>query len=134
MYNKATLIGRVGKKPEIKDGNKGNKFCRFTIACNSYQNGKENTQWFNVICFGKCAEACSQYLDKGSLALVEGKIQVDEFEKDGVKRNTVSILSDRVIFLSQKNGQHQDNQSTQIPIQVQESAFGDSESADDIPF
>ena len=60
MYNKVTLVGRVGKKPEIKDGNKGNKFCRFTIACNSYQNGKESTQWFNVICFGKCAEACSQ--------------------------------------------------------------------------
>jgi single-strand DNA-binding protein len=134
MYNKVTLVGRVGKKPEIKDGSKGNKFCRFTIACNSYQNGKENTQWFNVICFGKSAESCCQYVDKGSLVLVEGKIQIDEFEKDGVKHNTISVLSDRIIFLSTKGNHGQDNQTSQQPVQVQESAFGDSDVVEDIPF
>lgn len=135
MYNKVVMIGRLAKKPELKTNSSGDKsYTRFSIAVNSFSNGKEETQWFDITAFGKVAEVCSNRLDKGSVVMIEGKLQINEYEKDKVKHKTTNIIADRVVFLSPKaNTQQQQNQPEVIPQQTTGEVFG-GEVADDIPF
>lgn len=131
MYNKVIIIGRVGKKPELKEGKRGNKYSSFSVAVNSFSGGKEETQWFDITTFNKIAESCSSNLDKGSVVAIEGKLQNNEYEKDGVKRKTTVIIADKVLFLSPKtNGNNSEiapsSQNLQVPII--------EEQTDDIPF
>lgn len=135
MYNKVVMIGRLAKKPELKTNSSGDKaYTRFSIAVNSFSNGKEDTQWFDITAFGKVAEVCSNNLDKGSVVMVEGKLQINEYEKDKIKHKTTNIVADRIVFLSPKsNTQQQQNQTEVIPQQTTGEVFG-SEVADDIPF
>ena len=107
MYNKVTLIGRLGKDPELTDVGSTKK-CSFSIATSEHWNDKdgqkqEKTVWHNIVSWGKSAESCSQYLAKGSLVLVDGKIDSYQYEKDGEKKTFYSIKSDRVKFLDKKS-------------------------------
>lgn len=134
MFNKVIMIGRLAKKPELKTNSSGDKaYTRFSIAVNSFSNGKEETQWFDITAFGKVAEVCSNNLDKGSVVMVEGKLQNNEYEKDGVKHKSTSIIADRVVFLSPKAHTQQQNQPEVMPQQTTGEVFG-GEVADDIPF
>ena len=105
-YSKAIIIGNLTRAPETKYLPNGTQVANFTIACNrKYKSGeemKEEVSFFDCVAFGKLAELCSQYLAKGSAALVEGRLKQERWEKDGQQRSRVVIVAESVVFLSPK--------------------------------
>lgn len=111
--NKQIVMGHVTAKPELTDTKGGTKVCRFNVAANRpKRNGEDQgTDFFRVTTFGKTAENCAKYLDKGAGAAVKGRIQTGSYEnKDGNKVNTVDIVADKVTFTKGGN----ENDSTLI--------------------
>jgi single-strand DNA-binding protein len=108
LKNKVQLIGNLGSKPEIKTFDGGKKMARFSIATNeSYRNAKgekvTETQWHNVVAWGKVAEIAEKYLDKGSEVAVEGKLTSRTWnDKDGVKRYITEVQVSEVLMLGEK--------------------------------
>ena len=103
--NKVTLIGRVGKDPEVKTTKDGKKVASFTIATNDYQkdsSGNQKTQWHNITVWEGLANTVEQYLKKGAEVYVEGRISYEEYEKDGVKKNFTRITGSNFQFLGSK--------------------------------
>lgn len=116
MINKVILIGRTANKPSLKEGKSGNKYCHFSLATNTGYGEKKQTDWHDITSFGKTAELCAQYVDKGSLIMIEGRITYDKYEKDGKTTKTTRIIADDVTFLSSKNQtQSESQQNPQIP-------------------
>ena len=97
LRNKVQLIGNLGMLPEVKEFEKGKKLAKFSIATNeSYFDSKgnkvENTQWHNLIAWGKIAEKAEKYLDKGTEIALEGKLINRMYEdKTGVKKYITEI-------------------------------------------
>ena len=106
MLNKWSGIGRLGKDPEIKYLPQGTAVCNFSMACEtSYKSGdewKKQTFWADIVVFGKRAESIIKYLNKGSMAYVEGRLQTRSWEVEGSKRYKTEIIGDQVIFLDNK--------------------------------
>jgi len=137
MINKAILIGNLGEKPELKHLPNGTAVANFSVATTENWmkdgNKESNTTWHKVKIFGKHAEACAKYLDKGSKAYVEGKIDNRSYEKDGVKKYITEIQAKEVKFLST-------NQDTNKALQDAGSkkdyqvASDTNFASDDIPF
>jgi len=107
--NKLIAIGNLGKDPETRYLPSGAAVCNFSIAVSESwkdkQTGeqKERTEWMNIEVWGKTAEACQQYLTKGSQCYVEGKLQTDKWQdKDGNDRWTTKVRADSVQFLGSK--------------------------------
>ena len=101
MFNKAILIGRLGRDPSLKTTATGKAVCSFTIATDDFYGGKKQTEWHNIVVWGKQADACDKYLRKGSQVAVDGKIQSRKWEtKSGDKRTSVEIVAFNVRFLS----------------------------------
>jgi len=104
--NRALLIGRLGKDPELTYTQGGTARCRFSLATSeSYKDQagewQERTEWHNVVAWGKQAESAGKYLTKGSQACIDGKIQTRSWEdqKTGEKKYMTEINAQRVIFL-----------------------------------
>jgi single-strand DNA-binding protein len=117
MYlNKALIIGNLTRDPELKSLPSGTAVCNFSLATNrnytdSDGNKKEDTNFHNIVVFGRQAETTSQYLSKGSMALVEGRIQTRSWEGDDGKRNyRTEIVADRIQF-GPRNGASDGNYS-----------------------
>src|SRR5215471_14986164 len=97
--NKAILVGRLGRDPETRYTSGGQAVCNFTMATDeSYKdrNGErqKRTEWHRIVVWGKQAEIAQQYLRKGSLIFVEGRIQSREWQdKEGQKRTTFEIVA-----------------------------------------
>ena len=144
--NKVIVVGRLGRDPELRNTTSGNSVCSLTIATDeSYidKNGSkvEQTEWHRVSVFGKIAENCNQYLHKGSLAYVEGRLTTRKYtDKDGIERQITEIRGDRVQFLDSKGGSGQGSQPQakaprkQSQPKPQAQAQGDYDTADDVPF
>jgi len=98
--NKVILIGRLGKDPELKNTASGSSVCSFSLATSKKYKDKEQTQWHNVVAFGKLAEICGKYLQKGRQAYIDGEIRYEEYEKDGVKKYITKIIANEVSFLN----------------------------------
>lgn len=110
--NKATILGNLGKDPEVRYSAAGDAFCNLTIATSEQWKDKatgekkELTEWHRVSFFGKLAEICGQYLKKGSQVYVEGSIRTRKWtDKDGQDRYTTEIRGDELKMLgSPKTG------------------------------
>lgn len=95
--NKAIILGRLGKDPEIRQMPNGNSVCNFSIATSETWKDKntgekrERTEWHNCVSFGKQGEIIAQYVKKGDQIYIEGKIQTDEYEKEGQKHYRTKI-------------------------------------------
>ena len=104
MYlNKAMVFGNLTRDPELKSLPSGTKVCSFAIATNRVykdRDGKraEQTDYHNVVVFGRQAETTAQYLKKGSSAYVEGRLQTRSWEQDGAKQYRTEIIAERVQF------------------------------------
>jgi single-strand DNA-binding protein len=103
--NKVILVGNLGKDPELSYLPSGQSVAKFSLATGrSYKdkNGemKEETEWHNIVAWGKLGEICAQYLTKGRQAYVEGRIQTRTWEgRDGQKRTSVDIVANDVQML-----------------------------------
>jgi len=104
--NKVMIIGHLGQDPEINSTTSGTLVSSLSVAT-SYKpkDGEQRTEWHRVTCFGKTAENCKEYLSKGSLVYVEGRLQTRKWQdKEGNDRYTTEIVAFSVIFLDKKGG------------------------------
>ena len=104
--NKVCLIGRLTTKPELRYTNSNLPYTRFSLAVNrnfSNSQGQRETDFINIVVWRKQAENVCNYLDKGSLVSVEGRIQTESYDgQDGNKRYTTDVVADNVSFLESK--------------------------------
>ena len=113
--NKCTIIGNLGRDPEIKTIPSGQKVASFSLACSEKytKDGQkvEKTEWINCKAWGKLAEIIEKYVKKGNQIYVEGKLETQTFEKDGVKRYKTEIVVNNMLMLGGKNEGSNDSPS-----------------------
>lgn len=114
--NKVQLIGTLGRDPEMAYLPSGSAVVNLSIATDESYNDKQSgqkvdkTEWHKIAAFGKLAEIIGQYLKKGSKAYFEGKLQTDEYEKDGIKRYSTKIVAFEMMMLDGKQDDGQQGQ------------------------
>jgi single-strand DNA-binding protein len=131
--NRIIIIGNLGSEPEMRFTPNGRPVTSFSTATNrryttSEGERREETEWFTVVTWGRLAEQCNQFLSKGRLVYVEGRLRSHSWEgQDGQKRYRNEIVADRVSFL--------DRQSS-APLNEEKSIDSgmDDIEPDDIPF
>jgi len=102
--NRATLLGNIGNDPEIINLESGSKIAKFSLATNkSYKNAQgekvNETQWHNIVCFGKLSDVVEQHFQKGKKMLVEGEITTRSWDdKEGNKRYITEIVMSNFEF------------------------------------
>lgn len=125
MLNKVELIGRAGRDPETRITQSGAKVVKFRLATGT----KDKTQWHNITCFGKSAELAEQFIQKGKLIHIDGRLDYQQWETDGVKRNRTEIVANYFLMLEPKTNlqpQVESHYSSAIPTKEELDA--------DIPF
>lgn len=109
MFNKITLIGRLGRDPETKMTPAG-IVANFSLATDetwldSQGQKQERTEWHRIVVWGKQAEFCAKYLTKGRLAFVEGSIRTCKYQdSQGQERSVTEVKAQRVLFLDKAAG------------------------------
>lgn len=135
--NRVMLIGRLTAKPELRYTGSNVPYSRFTVAVNrtfSNNNGERETDFINCVIWRKQAENVCNYLDKGSLVSVEGRIQTGSYDdKDGNKRYTTDVVADSVQFLESKS-QSQNRSNDVTPYDYQGDVPTNNVSVDEDPF
>lgn len=146
MYlNKAFVFGNLTRDPELRALPSGMNVCSFSVATNRVyrdRDGKkqEQTDFHNVVVFGRQADTVSQYLKKGSSVFVEGRMQTRSWEgKDGEKKYRTEIVADRVQFGPKGSGGGAKRSDDEMPEEPSSSGTGidypkDDINPDDIPF
>lgn len=110
LRNKVQLIGNIGKTPEIRTTGTGKKMAKFSLATNeTYRNtsGEKitETQWHNVIAWGKIAEIAEQMLDKGKEVAIEGKLVNSVYtDKNGVKKYFTQVQANQLLLVGRSEG------------------------------
>lgn len=111
--NNVVLIGRLTKEPELKFLQTGMAVCNFTLAIDKNlskekrqemeSKGQPTADFINIVVWGKQAESCANYLDKGRLTAVQGRIQTRSYEaNDGTRRYVTEVVANHVEFLEWK--------------------------------
>lgn len=146
MLNQAQIIGHLGKDPEVRYMPSGDAVANFSIATTEKWKDKstgeqrEATEWHRINTFGKLAEIVGQYLKKGSLVYVAGKIVTRKYtDKDGIERYATEIKADSMKMLGgreQGDGAPQQQARPQRPSAAPQGAQGSGfdDMDDDIPF
>ncbi len=124
--NKVVLIGRLTRDPELRNTQSGTTVCNFNLAVNRPFSKNKEADFFRIVVFGKIAENCNKYLAKGRLVGIDGRIQNNNYEKDGVKQYGTDIIAERVEFL--ERGDKQNDTSGHIE------GFVPVDDDEDIPF
>jgi single-strand DNA-binding protein len=135
--NRIIIIGNLGSEPEMRFTPNGKPVTSFSAATNrryttSDGERREETEWFTIVTWGRLAEQCNQYLTKGRLVYVEGRLRSHTWEgQDGQKRYRNEIVADRVSFLDrQATTSFQEDK----PIEGSTESGDDDIDPDDIPF
>lgn len=106
MLNVVAIMGRLVKDPELKSTNSGKSVCSFRIANDSgYKNadGSSQTNWLDVVAWGKTAEFVCKYFPKGSLIAIDGRLQTRQYQdKNGQNRTAVEIVANNANFAGGK--------------------------------
>ncbi len=106
MINKVILTGRLVRDPELRYSEQGVPFAIFTLAVErnfTNQEGQRDTDFIDVLAWRKQAENCAEYLQKGSMAGVEGRLQIRKNEKEEQTYINPEVVADSVEFLSSPN-------------------------------
>ncbi len=118
-YNRIIIMGNLTRDPELKQINTGQSVCRFGLASNRQFKNRQTGMMIQEVCFvdvdvwGAQADSCNQYLQKGRLVLVEGRLKFDSWEDaDGNRRSRHGIVADRVTFLPTTASQQDDAQES----------------------
>ena len=111
--NTVCLIGRLGKDPELRVTQGGTSVAKFSLAVDRRDEAK-NTDWFDVTCFGKVAENTGQYMRKGCMVGITGRLQQDKWQdkQSGQNRSKVTVVATQVDFLSRASESNQTVQNT----------------------
>jgi single-strand DNA-binding protein len=131
--NRVMLIGNVGTDPEMRFTPNGHPVTSFRIAIGRMYNTsegekKQETDWFTVVAWGKQAESCNQFLNKGRKVYVEGSLRSRNWEsQDGQKRSKTEVIASRVIFLDKQA-------SATLPSEEGTVEITDEIEPEDLPF
>lgn len=129
--NHWSIIGNVGKDPEVRYTQAAVPVCNFSVAINSsWKNSdgevKEHVEWVYVVCWKKLAEIAGEYVKKGAPVFVEGRAQTSSYEHEGVKKYKTELVADNLILLG---GKKEDSPPAE-PTGPEGGKTGD----DDLPF
>jgi len=108
MYNKVFLIGRLTRDPEQRYTPSGIAVSRFSVAVNRFRKsteGESEADFFRIVAWRKLAEICGEYLKKGMLVSIEGRLQIESYEKDGEQLTMAEIVADNMQMLERKGAQ-----------------------------
>lgn len=105
--NRVQLIGNLGRDPEVKTLEGERKVCTFSMAVNRHWRNSEGerqeaTEWFNVEAWNRLAEICAEYLRKGSLVYLEGRLQTDSYEEGDQTRYFTKVVASQMQMLEKK--------------------------------
>jgi single-strand DNA-binding protein len=131
-HSHITIVGHLGRDPELKVTPKGVAVCKFSVAVNTGYGDNKTTTWWNITLFNKQAETAAKGLSKGKVVLVEGEPQVRSYTKtDGTKGTSPEITASRFVFLSER-----DEKPSARPLSHvdEQSRAGGDAATDDIPF
>lgn len=150
MLNKVILIGYLGRDPEVRYMPQGDAVCNFSIATSESwkdQSGQrqERSEWHAITLYRKLAEIAGQYLKKGSLVCIEGKIQSRKYtDKQGIERTAYDIIGNEMKMLGGRDSQAQSPQQHSTPptpprpraqgAQTAQTVQPAADISDDIPF
>ena len=152
MVNRVILVGHLGGDPEMRYTSSGTPVTNFSLATNERWNNQdgerqERTEWHKIVTWSKLAEISNQYLTKGQLVFIEGRIQTREWDdKDGNKRRTTEIIASDMRMMSPRSSdgprqQEQKQEQKQEPVGVAAEGGNAGEdkmdagvTEDDIPF
>ncbi len=144
--NKATIIGNLTRDPEVRQTPSGQNVCSFGLATNrswkdAAGNKQEQTEFHNIVAWGKLAEICGQYLTKGKKIYIDGRLQTRDWEgQDGIKRYRTEIVADNMIMLDRAGGSSSSGAFSPSPKQERPQADepglspDDEIKVEDIPF
>jgi single-strand DNA-binding protein len=140
--NKVILVGRLGKDPELKYTQGGTPVAKFSIATDETwkdQSGEkqQRTEWHNIVAWRKLAEICGQYLNKGKLVYIEGKLQTRSWDdKEGHKRYTTEVVADNMVMLSGKgeDARHERSAAAAASSNAGDGSLDSQITDEDIPF
>lgn len=133
--NITSLLGRIGKDPEVRHLGSGSTVANFTIATTeTYKdkagNKKEETQWHSCVAWGKTAEIAEKYVQKGDQLYVSGKLVYEQYEKDGVKHTVAKIKVEKLVLLG--SGKKSESKPMDTPPPPIDQQF--DEPTDEMPF
>lgn len=138
--NKVFLIGNLGKDPELRYlPNSGTAVANFTLATNRYYKNKQGetvqeTEWHRIVVYGRTAEISNEYLRKGSLVSIEGRLKTGAWEdKEGGKHSVTEIITESLQMLGGKNGQDRSGYAAAGSQEQPASSFAPP-ADDEIPF
>ena len=159
MVNRVTLVGRLGKDPETRYTSGGQAVCNFSVATDETYKDRagerqKRTEWHRIVMWGKLAEIAQQYLKKGALVYIEGRIQSRQWEdkRDGQKKTSYEIVADTMKMLGGRGegaaaagagmgggagaprGRSSDTDFDSGPVPEEHSGGGGEISDEDIPF
>jgi len=150
--NKAILVGRLGRDPETRYTSGGQAVANFTLATDETYKDRtgerqKRTEWHRVVLWGKLAEIAQQYLKKGTLVYIEGRIQTRQWEdkRDGQKKTSTEIVANVMRMLGGRSdaaaagvgpaaGQGRAADEFEGPVAHEEGGAGPEISDEDIPF
>ncbi len=118
--NRVQLIGRLGRDPESKFTPTGKKVAHFSVAVSHHWKtrdgeAKESTEWVNVEAWDRLGEVCQEYLKKGSLAYIEGRLKTDRYEEKGETRYFTKVVAQTVQFLDSKTAEATEGEQSTLP-------------------
>ncbi len=120
--NKVMIIGNLGRDPEMRHTPSGRPVTNFSVAASrnwTTQNGEKRseTEWFNVVAWGRLAETCHNYLAKGSRVYIEGRLQTRRWEdSNGNKQSTTEIVANEMLMLDSRRRDRSDAQDQEEPV------------------
>jgi single-strand DNA-binding protein len=143
--NKAILVGRLGRDPETRYTSGGQAVCNFTMATDETYKDRagerqKRTEWHKIVVWSKLAEICQQYLHKGSLVYIEGRITTRQWEdKEGQKRTSTEIVASEMRMLGSRAdaataGSSTTGRSGDVETHASEDMPSSEISDEDIPF
>ena len=102
--NQITIVGNVGSAPELSYGQNNVPFCRFSVAVNEQWKTdgekRERVTWFPVVVFNGLSEACANYLERGRLVAIQGRVQSREYDdRNGTKHEVMQVVAEKDTFL-----------------------------------
>lgn len=142
--NKVILVGRLGKDPEVRAFENNVKKANFPLATSEIRKDREGnkietTEWHNIVCWRNLAEIAEQFLTKGKMIYLEGKIRTRSWEDNGVKKYITEIEAGTFTMLGSKEESNKPTE-TQVanlsppPAVVAPEPVADPDFADDLPF
>ena len=134
--NQITIVGNVGSPPELSYGQSSVPFCRFSVAVNERWKTdgekRERVTWFPVIAFNGLAETCANFVDRGKLLAIQGRVQTREYaDREGTKHHVMQVIAERITFLGAAKREEEDETR---PSPGKPRPNGAQENPEDVPF